>query len=235
MTDSFALFIDKISMYPTIIFTGMVMFVTLYWLVSLIGVADMDSVDLGSGDISGGDIGDFGGGDASGDVSNMGDASTAGLFTGLMLKFGLYGVPLVVILTGISLIGWLLSYLYTSFLYANTMSPVLHYVFGTGAFILVLVASMWLTGLIIAPIRKKVAPTPKRNASSNIGKIATVRTLTVTDKHGEALLNDGGAGLILRVRQEDLADTKPLKQGDQVQLVEYLEADNAYRVESVRD
>lgn len=221
MQEAFLVFITNISLYPTIIFTGLVMFVTLYWVVSLLGLADMDSVDLGD---VGGDVG----GDA--DVSNL---SSTGFFTGLMLKFGLYGVPLIIILSLISLIGWLLSYLYTSFLHQNVDSGILYYVFGTGALVFVLVISMWLTGLIISPIRKNIAKIPKRNASSNIGKIAVVRTLSVTDKHGEAVLNDGGAGLILKIRS-DMSDNQ-LKQGDKVVLVAYLDDANTYRVTPVEN
>ena len=225
MQEEFLLFINNISLYPTIIFTGLVMFVTLYWLVSLIGMADMDTVDIG--DINA-DLGADVGGDTGGDVSST------GLFTGLLLKFGLYGVPLIVILTLISLIGWVLSYIYTSFLHQWLSSGPLYYAFGTGAFILVLVVSMWLTGIIISPIRKNIAKIPKRNAASNIGKVAVVRTLTVTDRHGEAELSDGGAGLILKIRQFD-EDTHPLKQGDTVVLVEYLEDANAYRVTPAKE
>ena len=217
MQEAFLVFITKISLYPTIIFTGLVMFVTLYWVVSLLGMADMDSVDLGEA-----------GGDA--DVSTL---SSTGFFTGLMLKFGLYGVPLIIILSLISLIGWLLSYLYTSFLHQYFDSGVLYYLFGTGALIFVLVVSMWLTGIIISPIRKNIAKIPKRNSSNNVGKIAVVRTLSVTDKHGEAELNDGGAGLILKIRSD--SNDGLLKQGDRVMLVEYLKDANTYRVAVVED
>ncbi|WP_426242220.1 hypothetical protein [Psychrobacter sp. TWP2-1-2] len=217
MQEAFLVFITKISLYPTIIFTGLVMFVTLYWVVSLLGMADMDSVDLGE---SGGDA----------DVSTL---SSTGFFTGLMLKFGLYGVPLIIILSLISLIGWLLSYLYTSFLHQYFDSGVLYYLFGTGALIFVLVVSMWLTGIIISPIRKNIAKIPKRNSSNNVGKIAVVRTLSVTDKHGEAELSDGGAGLILKIRSD--IDDNLLKQGDRVMLVEYLKDANTYRVVVVED
>ncbi|WP_201553110.1 MULTISPECIES: OB-fold-containig protein [Psychrobacter] len=217
MQEAFLVFITKISLYPTIIFTGLVMFVTLYWVVSLLGMADMDSVDLGE---SGGDA----------EVSTL---SSTGFFTGLMLKFGLYGVPLIIILSLISLIGWLLSYLYTSFLHQYFDSGVLYYLFGTGALIFVLVVSMWLTGIIISPIRKNIAKIPKRNSSNNVGKIAVVRTLSVTDKHGEAELNDGGAGLILKIRSD--TNDGLLKQGDRVMLVEYLKDANTYRVVVVED
>jgi len=217
MQEDFLVFITKISLYPTIVFTGLVMFVTLYWMVSLLGMADMDSVDFGE----------------SGSDAAVSDLSSTGFFTGLMLKFGLYGVPLVIILSLVSLIGWLLSYLYTSFLHQNFDSGVLYYVFGTGALIFVLVVSMWLTGIIISPIRKNIARIPKRNSANNIGKIAIVRTLSVTDKHGEAELNDGGAGLILKVRSDN--STSLLKKGDRVMLVAYLEETNTYQVVPIED
>ncbi len=217
MQEAFFVFITKISLYPTIVFTGLVMFVTLYWVVSLLGMADMDSVDVGE----------------TGSDAAVSDLSSTGFFTGLMLKFGLYGVPLVIILSLISLIGWLLSYLYTSFLHQNFDSGVLYYVFGTGALIFVLVVSMWLTGIIISPIRKNIARIPKRNSANNVGKIAIVRTLSVTDKHGEAELNDGGAGLILKIRSDN--STSLLKKGDRVMLIAYLEEKNTYQVARVED
>ena len=213
MQDAFALYITQISSYPTVVFTTLVMFVTLYWIISLLGMADMDSVDMG---------------DAGGDGA---DLTSTGVFTGLMLKFGLHGVPLIIILTLISLIGWTLSYFYTRFLNDWLETGFLYYLFGTGALILVLVVSMWLTGLIISPIRKNIANIPKRNAASNIGKTATVRTLSVTDMHGEAELHDGGAGLILKVRIDDEWQSAPLQYGDKVVLTEYLPEVNAYRIQ----
>ena len=217
MQEAFLVFITKISLYPTIIFTGLVMFVTLYWVVSLLGMADMDTIELGD---LGGDT----------DVANL---SSTGFFTGLMLKFGLYGVPFIIILSLISLIGWLLSYLYTSFLHQYFDSGILYYLFGTGALVFVLVVSMWLTGIIISPIRKNIAKIPQRNFSNNVGKVAVVRTLSVTDKHGEAALNDGGAGLILKIRSDNTDNL--LKQGDKVLLVAYVEEANTYRVTPVKE
>lgn len=219
MQESFLIFITKISLFPTVIFTGLVVFVTLYWMVSLLGMTDMDAVDIG-------DMGDLGDGS---------DMSSNGFLSGLLLKFGLYGVPLIVILTLISLIGWMLSYVYTSLLHQYLNSGILYWLFGTGALLLVLVISMWLTGIIIAPIRKNIAKIPKRDASSNIGKTAIVRTLSVTDKHGEAELNDGGAGLILRIRPDIDEREYSLKQGDKVVLIEYINETNAYTVKPIED
>lgn len=51
-------FIHNISQFPTLIFTGLMIFVTLYWLVSLLGLVGIDSLDVDMPDMSG--DGDFG-------------------------------------------------------------------------------------------------------------------------------------------------------------------------------
>lgn len=215
---SFEIFLQNISSYPTIVFTGMLLFVTLYWLTSLLGLTDMDTVDFG--DVGGGDIG----GDMSG--GDVGDTHI-GFFASIMMKFGLHGVPFIIILTMVSLIGWLLSFFYSMFLNSHFPSGMLHYAFGTGALVLVFIISMFVTGLIIAPIRKKFAPPPKKDAKSLIGKTALVRSFKVNTIHGEAVLEDGGAGLILKVRTFDDVE---FSKGDKVSLVEYLSEENVYKV-----
>ena len=217
MNTAFETFINNISAYPTVFFTALVLFVTLYWLVALLGFVDMDVVDVG-------------------DISDIGDAGNAsvGLLSGILLKFGLYGVPLVVILTGIALIGWVLSYFYSSFLHAQFGHGVLHYAFGTGALMLVLVVSMWLTGLMLSPIRRHIANIPKRHAQSFLGQTAVVRTLTVNDRHGEAILEDGGAGLIFKVRQL-MGDDTIIVQGDNVRLVAYDQQQNVYQIQKINE
>lgn len=220
MNTAFETFINNISAYPTVFFTALVLFVTLYWLVALLGFVDMDVVDVG-------DISDIG------DIGDAGNASV-GLLSGILLKFGLYGVPLVVILTGIALIGWVLSYFYSSFLQAQFGHGVLHYAFGTGALVLVLVVSMWLTGLMLSPIRRHIANIPKRHAQSFLGQTAVVRTLTVNDRHGEAMLEDGGAGLIFKVRQLT-GDDSVIVQGDNVRLVAYDQQQNVYQIQKINE
>jgi len=60
-----------------------------------------------------------------------------------------------------------------------------------------------------------------------LGQTAVVRSGRVTLEHGEAVLENGGAGLILRVRADE---ARAFKRGDRVVLLEYLEAQHAYRV-----
>lgn len=99
---------------------------------------------------------------------------------------------------------------------------------------LVLVVSMWLTGLMLSPIRRHIANIPKRHAQSFLGQTAVVRTLTVNDRHGEAMLEDGGAGLIFKVRQLT-GDDSVIVQGDNVRLVAYDQQQNVYQIQKINE
>lgn len=208
---AFQQFLTNISQFPTVIFTGLVMFVTLYWVVALFGLVDVDD--------------GLGGDDPTAHHSD-GDI---GFFSSLLMRFGLQGVPLLIILTLFSVMGWVLSYLNLALLSQFFNGTILTLI-ATATLIPLAIVSLALTGLIVAPIRKRLAQTPTTSQNTLIGQLATVRTLSVDNEHGEAVVSDGGAGLILKVR----AFGETFRQGDSVILVEYLSDSNAYRVIGVK-
>jgi len=59
-----------------------------------------------------------------------------------------------------------------------------------------------------------------------------VRTGSVTGTFGEALLEDGGAGLVVRVRVDR---ELPVKRGDQMLIVDYDEAKESFLVEPLEE
>lgn len=215
---SLTTFYETLSSFPTAIWTVLLLFIVFYWLIAMIGLVEIDSLDfdLPEGFETNAEMG-F---DGDADVSNL------GLLAGLLVRFGLYGVPMAIILSLLSLFGWLISY------YANYMvnpffpSGMLHFAVGAGILLLSLIISAFITGIMIKPIRKWVKKIPKQTAKTILGKVATVRTSVVNKDFGEATVEDGGAGLVLKVRAFD-AD---FKMGDKVVLLEYLKDDNAYRV-----
>lgn len=210
-------FIQNIATFPTVIFTGLVMFVTLYWLVALLGLVDFDD-GLGGDDLSHHSHGHS--------ESEQGDI---GFFSSLLMRFGLQSVPLLIILTLFSLIGWLLSYFNMALLQHFFTQGTTLTLIATATLIPIAIVSLALTGVVVAPIHKRLAPSVTPSSHTLLGEVATVRTMTVDDKHGEAVINDGGAGLILKVR----AFGESFVQGDSVILVEYLSESNAYRVKGV--
>ena len=199
-----SLFLFHISIFPTVIFTGLVLFVMLYWLTVLLGVFELDSGDM-----------EFGDGD---------------MLAGLLMQFGLNDVPILIILTFFSLIGWIVSFVLMNVLAFVSQDLLANVVLRTTLGAVVLLATvaiaLWLTSLFVRPIRRVAKSNPTTTASRLLGKVATVRTMTVDKDYGEAVLEDGGAGLILKVRAFDTT----FSQGDKVRLMAYLSEQNAYHV-----
>ncbi|WP_240616621.1 hypothetical protein [Marinobacter fuscus] len=145
-----------------------------YWLISLIGLGDVDA----DGDI-----------DASGD------------FSGLMVTLGLQGVPLPLVLTLLFLWAWLISYFADLVFGVLVPEGLLHWLYGVAVIAIALIASVFCTSVIIRPLRPLfrrayLPPLQKRI----IGTACVVTSTTVTEKKGraEALLD--GVHLVLQVR-----------------------------------
>jgi hypothetical protein len=89
-----------------------------------------------------------------------------------------------------------------------------------------------VTSLAVRPLAKFFAP-PVVTAHHNlVGKVCTIRTGTVTDRFGEAFLEDGGAGVVVRVRV-DPGET--LQRGDQAVLVAYDKESQEFTVAPMPD
>lgn len=209
-TDALQVFIENIVTFPTALFTGLVMLMALYWLTALIGMVDTDVFDL-----------DVDGLDAAGDIST----EHVGFFTGLLLKFGLYGVPLIAIVSIFALLSWVISYIATSMM-TPYVAGIPFYVVGVVIFVATVIFSAWVTGKVVSPFRKLSEKRPQKTAKTLLGKVAVVRTSEVNDHFGEVTLEDGGAGLILKVRSAEHIFHK----GDRVVLLTYMEDINVYHV-----
>ncbi|MCK5830564.1 MAG: DUF1449 family protein [Methylococcales bacterium] len=205
-------FYQNISSFPTAIFTFILAICVLYWLFAVLGVVDIDVLDIDGLDA---------------DVDWGNDAATPNAMAGIMLKFGLNGVPVTIIISFLSLFGWLASYYSMHYLSFLIPKGLFTYLFG----LLVLIIAFWLAVLFTAMIVKLLSPffnkIEQQTIKHILGQSAVVRTSKVTDSFGEAFLDDGGAGLILKVRSmEDQTFVK----GDKVVLLEYLENENIYQV-----
>src|SRR5438045_2884706 len=62
------------------------------------------------------------------------------------------------------------------------------------------VLALPFTSIAVRPLARIFVPSHATKHENLVGKVCTVRTGTVTDRFGEALLEDGGAGLVVRVR-----------------------------------
>lgn len=210
-------FYQNISSFPTAIFTFILALCVLYWLLAVFGVVDIDILDTEGFET------DF-------DLGN--EVSSANALAGVMLKFGLNGVPVTIIISFLSLFGWLFSYYSVHYLSPLIPKGVFNFIFG----LLVLMVAFWLSVLLTAMIVRLLRPffhkVEQQTIKRVLGQSAVVRTSKVTDSFGEAFLNDGGAGLILKVRS---SNNQTFVKGDKVVLLEYLDKENIYRVISEED
>ncbi|MFV0477837.1 MAG: DUF1449 domain-containing protein [Parahaliea sp.] len=210
-------FYQNISSFPTIFFTFFFTITILYWLVAVLGIVNIDILDFDLPEADG----------LSGD-----GASNPNILAGLMLRFGLQGVPLTVILSFIALFGWLLSYYIVHFLFDFIPEGILRFLTGIPVLLLSLYLATIITSVVIKPVRPLFQKTQQQASKAIVGQTAIVRTLRVDSKFGEATLEDGGAGLILAVRS---GDNEVFSRGDRVVLLEHLKDDNTFRIISEKE
>ncbi len=197
-------FLDIALSFPTLVFSLLLAVAIGYWLLTLLGLMDTELLDLGG----------------------IGGEGEVGGFSGALLKFGLDGLPIALILSGIFLFAWVMSY-FADFLMLRQLDPgLLRTALGAMMVALAFTIAVPLTGLALHPLRPLFANLAGPEAASLLGREAIVRSPRVGPSQGEVDLDDGGAGLILKVRSRD----EEFLRGERVVLVEYLPEQNAYRV-----
>ena len=196
-------FYSIVLAFPTIIFSLLVIVSIIYWLVAFLGAVDVDVLDA--------DLGDGGG--------NNGVA-------GLAMKLGLRGVPLPIVVTLVALTGWLVSY-YGIYFSKRYVPSSLFLLAQLGVFILSVFFSVKLTAIFIKPLRKLFKIADQQVEKTIIGQLAIVRTGRVDENFGEATVEDGGAGLVVKVRPYK---SQKFERGDRVILLEYIEDQGLYKI-----
>lgn len=201
-------FLLNIFTYPTVIFTVVLGVAAIYWLFAIVGLVDMDVLDL--------------------DVDL--DADLEGLtgLAGLLVTLGLTGVPLTLVVTVLALLGWLISYFVVHLFFFWPAGSWLSYVVGTVVIPVAVALSVPLTAQIIKPLkplfRKAYTAAPQKVL---IGQPCLIRSSRVDMGFGEATATVEGASLILKVRADP---AKQLKKGDRAVMIEYRAAENSYLV-----
>ena len=181
--------------YPTVIFTTVLLVSAGYWILSVLlgfesGGGDLDlDLDLG-GDVAG-DIGSDAGGDGAG--------SSNGFLVGILQAFDLHLMPVALVLTIISLVGFLVSALGTLALTSAGGSTAT--LVGMALTLASLVAGMFIAGKIAIVLAPVFVPEPHIRRADLIGRICTIRTGSVSTLFGQAEAVDSVSGShIIQVR-----------------------------------
>lgn len=211
-------FYENISSFPTVLFTFVLAVCLVYWLGAVLGFLDIDLLDIDTGDV-----------DVDGAGAESGKDYAPNALAGLLLKLGLNGVPVTVIVSFIAMFGWVLCYFVVHFTFAFVPDGLLRYLAGIPIFVGVLYIAVLITSVAIKPLRKLFKAASENTVKHILGQSVIVRTSYVNETFGEATFDDGGAGLILKIRA---TGGESFKNGDRVVLLEHFKDANTYRVVS---
>ncbi|TBW55445.1 hypothetical protein EZI54_11500 [Marinobacter halodurans] len=186
--------------FPTAIFTVLLIVAVAYWLISMVGLLDIDTVDA----------------DVDGSVD----------LGGLMVTLGLQGVPLPLVLTVLFLVGWLFTYFCDLFLGPVVGDGWPHILFGVIAIPIALVISLLITAVIVRPLRPLFRRAYQRPQQKQlIGTACVILAFNSRKGRGRAEVMRDGAHLILQVRGDARFERR-----ERAVLVEYLPEQKAYWV-----
>ncbi|WP_455212617.1 hypothetical protein [Kaarinaea lacus] len=198
-------FLNIVTSFPTVVFTVLLGVIFVYWLLAILGAVDIDMLDL----------------DVDADVSSVGG------LTGLLSTLGLSGPPVTVILSVLIVSSWLVSYFASAYLLVLVPWDMLYEFIGAGLLVGSFVVSIPVTAQLIKPLKSLFKVHTAKSKSQFIGATCKITTMEVTDKFGQAEIDDGEAGIIVSVR----ANTpNVLSKGDKAVVTSYDQNKNTYVV-----
>jgi|TARA_B110000116_G_scaffold270296_1_gene287989 hypothetical protein len=206
-------FLSIITSFPAIIYSVLLTVTIILALLTIVGLLDIDGPEF-----------DF---NMDGDVDLSANAPTAEGLAGFMLSWGLTGVPITIVFCVLSLVGWFICYYAVYLTFDYIPDGVLEYLMGAVILVISFFVSLPITAFMIRPLRGLFSHAQAKSNKHILGQVAVIRSSKVTAIFGEATFNDGGAGLLLRVRN---GDDNTLKKGDAVVLLEYNKTDGTYLV-----
>lgn len=201
------LFFQNSLAFPSIIFSALLIIILFYWVCAAFGLLDIDVFNI----------------DSELDI-NMDATGLAGWLT----KLGLSGIPVTIILTFFTLFAWFISYFTNYWIIRFIETDLIRYLMSFIALIIISFISLYLTAICLKPIRKNLMSRNKpKSVHQLVGKLAKVRSGEVTENKGEAVLEDGGAGLILQIRAPSAEN---IQRGDSVIIISYDAPTHSYQV-----
>ncbi|MFP4601008.1 MAG: hypothetical protein ACLFVJ_22360 [Persicimonas sp.] len=208
-------FLNIALSFPTVIFSGMLILVVMYWLMAIVGAVDIELFDFDfEFDEVDVDI-DFDA-DVDADIDADVDAGSHGGFLhAMMAAIGLGRVPVTIIGSILTLVSWFLC-----FTAVNYLGPIL----GTGVFVGLgvvigsVIVGLPITSLFTHPLKGLFEIHTKTGGHSLVGKLCKVTSGRVTETFGRGEVDDGGAGLLVSIRCETAG---ALTRGSRALLIEY--------------
>jgi len=205
------LLLDVASQFPTVIYSVLLGIVVIYWLIGMLGLIDLDF----AGDV-----------DIEADLDADIDVNVGGL-TGLLLTFGLTGIPFTLVISIIILICWLISFYLQFYLLTWLPDGWLYYLAGALSDFIVFLISLPITAVVIRPLKGMFKSVETASSNHLVGKEATIATTKVSATFGQARVFNEGAEILLDVRCDD---HHAFNMGDKALVIEYLTDNHTYIV-----
>jgi hypothetical protein len=216
--------------FPAVVYTVLLGVALVYWLFVMSGAVHLGGDGAADGAVDGaidgaakgalegatkgvieGAADDFGDGD-------FGDGDAGGS-AGIMAALKLRSAPATVVLSLIVLFAWIVTVLGVKGIEAALPGDGFVTTFAKIALlVLAPIVALFPTSFAVRPLARIFTPLKATTREQLVGKLCTIRTGTVTDRFGEAMLEDGGAGVVVRVRVES---GEKLGRGDKAVIVGY--------------
>ena len=203
--------------FPTLIYSILLAFCVVYWLLAATGLVDSDAIH--------GLLHHHDGLDGIDTGHHHADATDS---AGILSRLGLSGVPFMLILSVLVFFGWLITY-FAQLLVLQHLPDPLRILAGIGVLVVALLPGLMLTSLLLRPVARLIMKLRPPVPPSILGKAGNVISPRVTDSEGRAEFEDGGAGLILQVRAPP---GTTFQRGERVVLLSFDEQAHTYAVMS---
>ncbi len=212
--ESMTTFYQIISSFPTFIYSVLLIVCIVYWVVAVLGLVELDILDM----------------DMDGDIDLHDSTAAQEGIAGVLMRLGLNGVPLTIVITFISAIGWVISY-YAIYLLSPFVPDIFVFMlpFKIATLFVSFFMAVFITAQVIKPLRSVFSRLNIDETKHIVGQTVVVRSGAVTQTKGEGTMEDGGAGLILNIRSNE---NEEFKKGDLVVVIEQISDQNLYRVVS---
>jgi len=204
-------FLDAVVAFPTAIFTTLLGVVAFYWVLALLGLVDFDS------------------GETDLDVDPAMTDPDLGSLAGIIVAFGLQGVPLSIVFSLLVLLSWTLTCMGAMWLLALLPGTIPVYVGGTLLALASVSLAVPIAARILKPLRGLFVTHAAITNASLVGQHCKVLTQTVDEKSGRAEVSQRGANINIRVWAHT---PNALVRGSHARIAAYEEKTARYRIEA---
>lgn len=239
--------------FPVVIFAPFMVAITVYWLLAIMGITDVDSLDGGAGDgalegtmkgageafadgaldgsLKGGAEALAGAHEGSADGAADGlDAGEhgVGLLSSLLGFLGVGRIPVTIVLSVLTVIGWLTCFVFTYLLLKQGLAALAFFAVGTGLFLGSCLVAIALTSAVLRPFANAFKSETMRAQESLIGHTCVITSQRADARFGRAEYSAKNTQLVLDVRCMSEAG---LQRGETGVIVGYDREKNFYVLE----